>query len=225
MTDIRVVDDPAAFVARLLNEAAAAGRHIVLTGGSTPKLAYEIAASSQPDWSKATVWWGDERCVAPTDERSNYGMAAAALLDRLPQERRPRIMRMEGEKGPQAGADAYETQVMQALGSQPRFDLLLLGLGGDGHMASLFPGKSALQERERIVVGVPEAGLEPFVPRITFTVPAINAAERIVFLVTGADKAPAVAKAFGSAQEAIVPAGLSRDPLVVLDAAAAAELT
>ncbi len=225
MTDIRVVDDPAAFVARLLNEAAAAGRHIVLTGGSTPKLAYEIAASSQPDWSKATVWWGDERCVAPTDERSNYGMAAAALLDGLPQERRPRIMRMEGEKGPQAGADAYETQVMQALGSQPRFDLLLLGLGGDGHMASLFPGKSALQERERIVVGVPEAGLEPFVPRITFTVPAINAAERIVFLVTGADKAPAVAKAFGSAQEAIVPAGLARDPLVVLDAAAAAELT
>ncbi len=225
MTDIRVVDDPAAFVARLLNEAAAAGRHIVLTGGSTPKLAYEIAASSQPDWSKATVWWGDERCVAPTDERSNYGMAAAALLDRLPQERRPRIMRMEGEKGPQAGADAYETQVMQALGSQPRFDLLLLGLGGDGHMASVFPGKSALQERERIVVGVPEAGLEPFVPRITLTVPAINAAERIVFLVTGADKAPAVAKAFGSAQEAIVPAGLARDPLVVLDAAAAAELT
>ncbi len=225
MTDIRVVDDPAAFVARLLNEAAAAGRHIVLTGGSTPKLAYEIAASSQPDWSKATVWWGDERCVAPTDERSNYGMAAAALLDRLPQERRPRIMRMEGEKGPQAGADAYETQVMQALGSQPRFDLLLLGLGGDGHMASLFPGKSALQQRERIVVGVPEAGLEPFVPRITLTVPAINAAERIVFLVTGADKAPAVAKAFGSAQEAIVPAGLARDPLVVLDAAAAAELT
>lgn len=224
MTRISVVDDPPAVVAELLNEAAAAGSHIVLTGGSTPRVAYELAAARDPDWSSATVWWGDERCVPPGDERSNYGMAAAALLDRLPPDRRPRIMRMEAERGADAGADAYELRVREELGAGSRFDLVLLGLGGDGHMASLFPGKPAITERERMVVGVPDAGLEPYVARITMTLPLINAATRRIFLITGADKASAVAKAFGPRDVAIVPAGEAADPLVILDAAAAAEL-
>lgn len=224
MTEIRIAEDPAAVVADLLVEAAAAGRHIVLTGGSTPRRAYELAAGAGADWSSATVWFGDERCVAPDDERSNYGMAAAALLDRLPESRRPRVFRMPGEAGPAAGADAYEEQLRAELGDAPRFDLLLLGLGDDGHMASLFPARPEVEETERLVVGVTDAGLAPFVPRISLTVPVINAADRIVFLVSGAGKAPAVVRAFGDGPNPAVPASLARDPLVVLDAPAAAEL-
>jgi 6-phosphogluconolactonase len=224
MTDLQVVDDPAAVVADLLGQAAVDGRHIVLTGGSTPRRAYELAAAAGADWSAATVWFGDERCVAPDDERSNYGMAAAALLDRLPESARPRVFRMRGEDGPEAGADAYERQLRAELGDAPRFDLLLLGLGDDGHMASLFPARPEVGETERLVVGVKDPGLTPYVPRISLTVPVINAAERIVFLVSGAGKAPAVARAFGGEPNPAVPASLARDPLVVLDPAAAAEL-
>lgn len=224
MTDIRVVPDPAETVAGMLVEAARAGRHIVLTGGSTPADAYRRAAASGADWSAATVWFGDERCVPPDDERSNYGMAVRTLLEPLPEERRPRVFRMEGESGPDAGADRYGRLLREELGDEPRFDLLLLGLGDDGHMASLFPGKPEVLESGRAVVGVPEAGLAPFVPRISLTVPVINAARRVVFLVTGSGKAEAVARAFGQGPDPAVPASLVTDPLVVLDAAAAASL-
>lgn len=224
MTEISVVADPAAVVADLLVQAAADGEHIVLTGGSTPADAYRRAADAGRDWSSATVWFGDERCVAPDDERSNYGMASATLLERLPAGARPRVFRMPGESGPEAGAAAYEQDLRAELGDEPRFDLLLLGLGDDGHMASLFPGKPQVDDTERLVVGVPEAGLAPFVPRISLTVPVINAARRVVFLVSGAGKATAVARAFGGGSGPIVPAGLVVDPLVVLDAAAASEL-
>ncbi len=224
MTDISVVQDPAAVVADLLVQAAVAGQHIVLTGGSTPADAYRRAAAAGADWSAATVWFGDERCVPPDDERSNFGMAAAALLDRLPTGTRPRVVRMEGEAGPEAGAAAYEERLRGELGDRPRFDLLLLGLGDDGHMASLFPGKPQAGETERLVTGVPEAGLAPFVPRISLTVPVINAARRVVFLVSGAGKASAVARAFGDGSDPAVPASLVVDPVVILDAAAASEL-
>ena len=225
MTEVRVVEDPAAVVADLLVQEASAGRHIVLTGGSTPRRAYELAAAAGADWSGATVWFGDERCVGPDDERSNFGMAAAALLDRLPEPTRPRVFRMPGEAGPDAGADAYEAQLREELGDAPRFDLLLLGLGDDGHMASLFPARREVEETERLVVGVADAGLAPFVPRISLTVPVINAARRIVFLVAGAGKAPPVARAFGGEANPAVPASLARDPVVILDPAAAAELS
>lgn len=224
MTEISVVEDPAAVVADLLGEAAAAGQHVVLTGGSTPAEAYRRVAGAGTDWSAATVWFGDERCVPPGDERSNYGMAAATLLDRLPADARPRVFRMRGEAGPEAGAAAYERDLREALGDHPRFDLLLLGLGDDGHMASLFPGRPAVEERESLVVGVADAGMPPFVSRISLTVPVINAAHRVVFLVSGAAKAPAVARAFGRPANPAVPASLVEDPLVILDDAAASEL-
>ena len=224
MSRIEVTEDPAGMVADMLVDAARAGRQIVLTGGSTPRDAYERASGRDVDWSGATLWFGDERCVPPDDERSNYGMAAAALIDRIPAARRPRVFRMEGERGPHEGADAYEQTIREQLGDEPRFDLLLLGLGPDGHMASLFPARRAVEEGERLVVGEPDAGLPPFVARITMTVPLINAARQIVFLVSGADKAPAVARAFGSPANPAVPASLARDPLVILDPAAAAEL-
>jgi 6-phosphogluconolactonase len=223
--EIQVLDDPAAVVAELLVEAAAAGRHIVLTGGSTPRKAYERAAAAGADWSRATLWYGDDRCVAPDDPRSNHAMAKAALVDRLPADRRPEVLRMEGERGPDAGADAYEALVRERLGDEPRWDLLLLGLGPDAHCASLFPGQPAALERSRLVVGVPIAGWTPQVPRISMTLPCLNAARRVVFMVTGEDKAVALGRAFAEPTDVASPAAHVRPPagelLVLCDAAAA----
>jgi 6-phosphogluconolactonase len=199
---IEVLDDPAAAVADLLVDTAAAGGHIVLTGGSSPKRAYEIAARG--DWERATVWYGDERCVPPDHESSNHGMAEAALLSKL--DPRPEVMRMEGELGHERGAERYEALVRERLGDEPRWDLLLLGLGPDSHCASLFPGKPEVDVRDRLVVGVPEAGMEPQVPRISLTLTAINAARHVVFLVTGESKRDAVRRAFGEDADPTSPA-------------------
>ena len=220
--ELRVVKDPAAGAAGLLCEVAAAGGHIVLTGGSSPAKAYELAAARLPDWSGATVWFGDERCVPPDHQWSNFGMAEKALLSRL--SARPTVHRMEGELGPEAGAGAYEAVVREALGAEPRWDLLLLGLGPDAHTASLFPSKPEKDETSRLVVGVPEAGMEPQVPRITLTLPAINAARHVVFLVTGESKREAVRRAFVD-EDPASPAARVRPPAgeltVLLDPAAA----
>jgi 6-phosphogluconolactonase len=217
---IEVLDDPAAAVADLLADAAAAGGHVVLTGGSSPKRAYELAAARGDDWSGATVWYGDERCVPPDHEWSNHGMAEAALLSRL--DSPPEVVRMQGELGHDAGAEAYEAEVHARLGSTPRWDLLLLGLGPDAHTASLFPGKPEVEVTDRLVTGVPEAGMEPQVPRITLTLPALNAARHVVFLVTGESKREAVGRAFGQDPDPSSPASHVRaeDLTVYLDPSA-----
>jgi 6-phosphogluconolactonase len=225
--DLRVTEDPAGDVARMLVGAAAGGKQIVLTGGTTPGKAYEQAAASGVNWSGATVWFGDERCVDPEDERSNYRLAHDTLLSHLPAEARPAVMRMEGERGPEDGAAAYEALVRERLGERPAWDLLLLGLGPDAHTASLFPGKEEKEVTDRLVVGVPEAGLEPFVPRITLTLPAIDAAKRVVFMVTGASKAEAVRRAFGDPPDPASPASRvhpAGELIVLCDAAAASGL-
>jgi len=223
-----VVDDPAAEVAERLVEAAAAGGHIALSGGSTPKRAYELAAARDIDWSAATLGFGDERCVPPDHPDSNYRMTAEALLGRLADGRRPRAMRIEGELGHEAAAAAYETLVREELGNHPRLDFALMGLGPDGHTASLFPGKPAVEEHRRLVAPVPEAGMDPQVPRVTLTLPVFNAAREVVFLVAGADKAEAVARAFGEPPDETVPSAHLRPGAgtlaVVLDEAAAARL-
>lgn len=224
MTELRVLADPAAAAAERITSVAAAAGHIVLTGGSTPRAAYELAAAQEVDWSGCTLWFGDERCVGPADELSNYRLARESLLDRLP--RAPRaVHRMKGELGPWAGADDYEQAVRADAAS---FDLLLLGLGPDAHCASLFPHSPALAERERLVVGVEQAGMEPLVPRVTLTLPAINGAQEVLFLVTGADKATAVARAFSGVADPGAPASLVAPATgrltVLLDAAAAAQL-
>jgi 6-phosphogluconolactonase len=202
--DIEIVDDPARACAAMMVGAALGGGHIVLTGGSTPRAAYEhfveATRTVELDLSETTFWMGDERCVAPEDERSNYRMIRESLLEPLggaDGEGRVTLHRMRGEMGPEEGAAEYE-QVLRDAGL-PRFDLLLLGIGPDGHCASLFPHKPALEEHERAVIGVPEAGLEPFVPRISFTLPTLISARHIVFLATGASKADAIARAFGPA--------------------------
>ena len=224
--ELRVVEDPAAEVAALLVDAALAGGHVVLTGGASPRRAYELAAERDSDWSTATVWFGDERCVAPDHPDSNYGMAEDALLSRLSS--RPEVMRMEGELGPDAGAHRYEAEIRARLGGEPRWDLLLLGLGPDGHVASLFPGRPEVREASRLAVGVPRAGMEPYVPRISLTLPALNAARAVVFLVTGEGKADAVARAFGPSPDADLPAAHVRSRsgslTVILDEPAASRL-
>jgi 6-phosphogluconolactonase len=228
---VLVREDPAAEVAERLARAAAAGAHIALTGGSTPRIAYEKAAALGADWSGATLWWGDERCVPPDHELSNYAMAKKALLDRLPQgSGRPAVKRIKGEAGPHAGADDYERELRETLGEAvPRLDLVLLGLGPDAHVASLFPGQPTLEVRDRLAVGVEQAGHEPYVPRVTVTMPVLNAAREVVFLVAGPDKADAVGRAFGTdvpSQDApgsmVRPA--SGELTLVLDEAAAGKL-
>jgi 6-phosphogluconolactonase len=225
---VDVVADPAAAVARRLVEVATAGGHAALSGGSTPRRAYELAAAAGGDWSPATLWYGDERCVPPDDERSNHRMVRGALLDRLPEPARPVVQRIEGERGHEAAAPDYEARLRAALGPRPVLDLALLGLGSDGHTASLFPAKPEIEERERLVVPVPEAGLEPFVPRVSLTLPVFDAAREVIFLVEGAGKAEAVARAFGPNADPALPAarvapanGVLR---LVLDSAAAAGL-
>ncbi len=201
--DLHIVDDPAAAVGELLAEQARAGGSIVLTGGSTPGVAYRRAADLVPDWSNVTLWWGDERCVPPDDERSNYRLAKNTLLDRLAAPP-PTIHRIRGEAPPSEAADELDAALAGAT-----LDFLLLGLGPDGHMASLFPGSPQLEVTDRRATDGP-AGLEPWVHRVTFTVPTVQSAKRVVFLVSGASKADAVAGAFGGDVTPEFPASLSR---------------
>lgn len=208
-----------------LAQAIAAGGHIALAGGSSPKRAYALLAERGVDFSGATLWYSDDRAVGPDDERSNHRMVVEALLDRLPEARAPRaVHRIEGELGAEAAAERYEALIRSELGDAPRFDLVLLGLGPDAHCASLFPGKPAMEIRDRLVAAVPEAGMEPYVPRVTFTLPLINDAHQVLFAVTGADKAPAVARAFGGEPDLASPAAHVHPVRVLLDEAAAAEL-
>jgi 6-phosphogluconolactonase len=156
-------------------------------------------------------------------------MVRKTLLDRLTGPT-PAVRRIRGELGPREGAEDYERALEAAFrGAPPQLDLVLLGLGPDGHCASLFPDQTTLDERERSVIGVERAGLEPFVPRITLTLPAINAANEVLFIVTGADKAQAAARAFGGTPDRSTPASLvapaSRQLTVLLDKSAASELS
>jgi 6-phosphogluconolactonase len=212
--DFQVSEDPAGAAVALL--VAAAG-HVCITGGSTPKKAYERAGAARDDWSGVDFWFTDERCVPPDHEHSNFRMASAALLDRA---LGATVHRMKGELGPAEGAADHEAEYEAA--GRPAFDLLLLGIGPDAHICSLFPGDDALAEHERAVVGVETPGMAPLVPRITFTLPIVNGAKRIVFLVTGEDKADAVGRAFSGRRDPMAPASLVEGEVtVLLDAAAA----
>jgi 6-phosphogluconolactonase len=230
--EIEVVENPARVCAAMLVGAAAGGGDVVLAGGSTPKAAYvelaNVVRDVGIDLARTTFWFGDERCVPPDDERSNYRLAKQSLLDRLDDGNQPTVQRMKGELGPTEGAEDYD-RALRAAGP-PQFDMLLLGIGPDGHMASLFPCQPTLEERSRLVVGVEQAGLEPFVPRITLTLPALGSARDIVFLASGFSKAEAVAAAFGpdAKPDPHVPSSLlpavADEITVLLDPAAAERL-
>ena len=210
-------DDPAGAAAALLAEA---GGHVCITGGSTPRKAYERVAANRPDWSGVDVWFTDERCVQPDHEHSNFRMANEALLSRTTG---ATVHRMQGELGPERGAAEYERELEEA--GRPAFDLILLGMGPDMHTCSLFPGDDALGERERSAVGVETPGMAPLVSRITLTLPVVNSSRQIVFLVTGEDKAAAAAVALSGRRDPRAPASLVEgNVIVLLDEAAARRL-
>lgn len=175
---ITVCADPAAAVAEILRAAASQGDHVALSGGSTPRAAYSAARDA--DWSRTTVWLVDDRAVPPEDPRSNAKLVRETLDP-------PRFERIQAELGAAEAADRYD-----ALLEGVTLDLAVLGMGPDGHTASLFPGKPELGVTGRRVVAVPEAGMEPYVPRVTMTFPLLEAARRRVFLVAGADKRDAL---------------------------------
>jgi 6-phosphogluconolactonase len=183
---------------------------IALSGGSTPRRFHELLAAAEGvDWSRVHVYWGDERAVGPDDEQSNYRMARETLLDHVPLPP-ANVHRMQGELPAAEAASAYEELLRETFklsaGQLPRFDLLVLGMGADGHTASLFPGTDALEERERLVVANHVPQLET--TRITLTYPVLNAAAHALFLVAGADKAAALQCVFRPVDAERPPAAL-----------------
>lgn len=189
---------------RIVAEAQAAisvrGRFLlVLSGGSTPQRTYEILARPeghlQIDWAKTWLFFGDERCVPPDDVRSNYRMAAEALITPIGIAA-DHVLQMRTEVGsPAQSAVDYERRLKTFFGSAngfPHFDLILLGLGDDGHTASLFPGKPTLNEKASWITWSPPGVLPPPVDRVTLTYPVLNAACAVMFLVSGEKKADVV---------------------------------
>jgi len=194
----------AEFCAQCAEEAIRARRRftIALTGGSTPRRLYEILAAKpwagRIEWSHWHVFWGDERMVPSDDEESNCHLAVSTLLRNVPVPSEQIHCIPTAQGSPAEVAEAYEGEIRRifdlplSANDWPRFDLVLLGLGADGHVASLFPGFPTLDETRRLVVWSPPGRLPPHVDRVTLTMPVLNAARAVVFLVSGAEKAPAV---------------------------------
>lgn len=160
---------------------------VALSGGNTPLPAYRLLAgefAERVDWSRAHLFWADERCVPPAHEASNYGAARAALLEHIPIPP-AQAHRIEGELPPPAAAEAYTRALDSFFGHKRQLDFVLLGMGADAHTASLFPNDAALRATGAVAVVPREDGLT----RITLTASTINDAREICFLVTGADKA------------------------------------
>jgi 6-phosphogluconolactonase len=213
--NVRVLDDPEAVAVAAADLVAAAveegPRTLVLAGGSTPRRAYQLLAGRSLAWGRVTVLFGDERCVAPSHPESNYRMAREELLDHVAP---GGVHRMPGELGAEAAAALYEV-IVRVLAP---LDLVLLGIGPDGHTASLFPGHPALNA-EGHVVAVHEAPKPP-PDRVSLTLRTLHEARRVVFLGTGADKAEALALA----RRGEVPAGMVPGAEYLADRAAAARL-
>jgi 6-phosphogluconolactonase len=195
---------------------ALAPRTVALTGGASPVAVHERLAVTPYPWKEVDVFFGDERCVPRAHPDSNVGMGFRTLLDHVPARAHP----IDGES---CDAEGYERQLREVLGERPELDLVFLGLGPDGHVASLFPGHPALEERSRWVVRVPKPGLPPFHPRVTMTLPVLSAARAAVFLVDGESKRDALARLMGDED---IPAArvAARRVLVLADPDAAGDL-
>ena len=203
---------------------------VALAGGSTPKATYGALArdyAEELDWSRVHIFFGDERIVHPEHEDSNYRMVRGTLLSRI---RVESIRRMRCELSPEEAAADYEHQLREFFGpdESPSFDLILLGLGEDGHTASLFPQTPALDVTDRWVVANPVLKLET--TRLTLTIPVINAAKAVTFLVAGEGKAAALREILeGDADPRAYPAKFIRpeggDLTWMMDKAAASLLT
>jgi len=226
------------FVANASAAIRASGRSIVaLSGGSTPNALYDLLATDEyrlrVDWTRVEIFWGDERCVPPDDPASNYGAARDHLLARVSVPER-RVHRIRGEDDPAAAAAAYESDLRGTFGASSgpppttpgsRFDLVLLGMGNDGHTASLFPGTAAVRESSRWVVAHQIAGMW----RVSLTPVLFNAGAEVLFLVAGREKAaPARRVLEGAYEPDLLPAQVIAPRAGrlrwFLDAAAASEL-
>ena len=200
---------------------------LALAGGNTPRQTYTLLATAafaeQMDWERIHIFWGDERCVPPNHPESNYRMARETLLDHVPIPA-ANVHRIPGELAPEEAAAAYARELSAVFGADPiRFDVILLGLGSDGHTASLFPGTDALRVDDRPVAANYVPRLESW--RITLTLPVINAARHVGFIVSGDHKAEALAAV--QAEGALPAARIRPDPgelVWLIDAAAAAKL-
>jgi 6-phosphogluconolactonase len=204
LQDIDVQPDPSAVAVRgaedfvrLADKALRTGGRftVALAGGSTPKRMYTLLTEAQLNWSAIHFFWGDERCVPPDHADSNYRMVAEALLDHIviPLEN---IHRIRGELSAARAARVYAAELRRAFGTGlPHFDLILLGLGPDGHTASLFPNTPAVREVTCWTAAVRHRSPPPpCIDRVTLTLPVINAALNVTFLVIGADKADILAR-------------------------------
>jgi 6-phosphogluconolactonase len=213
-------EDAARIAADVLAAAARRGDAVALSGGSTPRRAYELAADLAPDWSDVDVWLGDERCVPAEDERSNLRLVNETLVAHA--EGAPRLHPVETSLTPAAAAAAYDVAL-----DEVELGLALQGIGPDGHTASLFPRAPSLAEETARAVAAP-AGLEPWVERVTMTIPMLCSAREVLFLVVGAEKADAARRAFVDAPSRETPSSLVRSAegrtVAIVDRAAAARL-
>ena len=237
-----VLPTPAALAEAAADRIVAAARNAIrrrgrfvlaLSGGSTPRLVYPLLAASPRvdvvDWSRVEFFWGDERAVPPDHPASNYGVAREMVLDYLPGLRSDAVHRMPADAADgAAAAEGYERTIRRLLAAlptttRPRLDLVWLGMGPDGHTASLFPGASTLAERLRLVMPAKAPVGMAVARRMTFTLPLINAARAVLIVVAGGDKAAAVRSVRAGSTE--LPAGRvrARSTLWLLDAAAAGE--
>ena len=190
-------------------------RTVALSGGSTPKPVYERLSTTDFPWAEVEVFFGDERCVPPDDPASNFGMANDALLSKVP----AHVHRMHGED---CDAEGYAAVLAESFGvGIPEFDLVFLGLGDNGHTASLFPGDPALEERRRTVVRVER----PDHSRLTLTLPVLSAARVAMFLISGKEKRPMLARLLAGGDIPAARVAAQRIIIVADEAAAAGLLT
>ncbi len=228
MTRITVTPDTEAAARRAsdtmanrINDARMHGRdvHIAVAGGSTPKRAYELLGHMQGSWEHVHLWLGDERCVPADHDDANQRMIADSLLSQLRASDRPHLHPVRGELGPEDAAWLYATELVAVMGEQPVFDLVLLGLGPDGHTASLFPGHPAAGATHAPVIGVRDSPKPP-PERITLTLPVLARARYTLLLATGAEKREALGRVLAG-DPGLAPARLGDDlDEVVCDEAA-----
>lgn len=233
----RVLPTPAALAEAAADRIVAAARNAIrrrgrcllaLSGGSAPRLVYPLLTApprvDAVDWWRVEFFWGDERAVPPDSPDSNFGVARAMLLDHLPGIRAEAVHRMPADApDPEAAAERYEAELVRAFevprgtAHRPRFDLIWLGMGADGHTASLFPGARTLAESRRWVVPAMAPQTSAVAGRMTFTLPLINAGRAVLFVVEGADKAAAVRSVRSGSRELPASRVRTRTTLWLLD--------
>jgi 6-phosphogluconolactonase len=203
--------------------------HVALSGGSTPKKLFDVLVErgrGALPWERIELWWGDERCVPPEDPDSNFGMTKQHLIDPLKLDP-AKIHRLEGERPPIQAAADYERALVAALGAPPIFDLVWLGMGPDGHTASLFPHSAGVRDKTSYVIAnaVDSPLTKGPATRLTITLSVIDAARHVRFLVGGADKADTLAHVARGPSE-LYPSSLvaAADTVWLIDRAAGAKL-